>query len=758
MAQSNAVVAVRSTSGKSAATSSLPSAKSKLLRAISVQIEASQGSYIPWAGAKSWSFKALRKFIPQGAKRLVFACSGAGADAVAYGGLGLPMVMADLNPDVINAHKWVAKNPANAIQQLGQLFTLANNSPAQYSVLREEFNKTAKNTPRRAALFIYLIWHTTKGLCRYNQKGQFNAAFGGRHQGKKAVAVPADAIQRFATAMANASFTIQSLLESLSNAQAGDVVIIDPPYLPAEDAESCHTSYTATGFSLEDHRAMVSAIKAATGRGVMVISHDHLTRTTKALHAGASQIQPVDVPRRISKERATVAEGVFIYEPVSASRFNAHGVLTQPDERLTFKSKTGKSTAEIQIALIDGKWLAEFRYRLLCGDYAACTLPISRHSKQMAAKDEAIADAAGRLLSDVRAKCPNPESLPKVEQAELAELTAWVESLLLANPLPKPLPLSGKKFIDLFSGIGGFHEALKRQGAVCVAACERDKAARETYRQNFGSAIPIYEDIRTLDPSTLMAYDILCGGFPCQSFSKAGNEEGFAAEDKGPLFFEIVRIAAATKPALIILENVAAFANHDKGNTATQAMDALAEIGYAVSMKVLDASEFGVPQQRERLFIVAHRIDLFRPHGNPFGFPVGANPSKVMADILEQAITADRCTAKMIKLPSPATPKASGPKVVGLINGKNNQGYRVMSPQGKGATLCANSGGPGAKTGLYLVNGKPRRLTPRECARMQGFPESFIPNASATQARKQFGNSVAVPVVAAIAEVAARFL
>lgn len=727
-------------------------------KTVKVTSTTGKGSYMPWAGSKPWSRIILQALIIKNAKRLIFACGGAASDAVAYGQLGLPMVVGDLNPDVINAHKWVAKDLPKAIKTLEELFTHANNTAEAYNRLRDEFNSTPPNTQRRAALFIYLLWHTTKGLCRYNKSGKFNASFGARHKGKKAVAVPVAGLARFVKNMANTAFICTSLIETLKNAKCGDVVIVDPPYCPAETSKTCHNGYTKEGFSRADYLAMLEATKDAVSRGITVVIHDHLTKETRTLHRDADELLPVEVPRRVGGKHTTALEGVFIYRPATVSRFNAHGVMTTPDDRLAFTSPKGKSTAEIQFAQVDGKWIAEYRFRFICGAYEGCTLPLSVVSVLMASRDESIADAARRLLADVHTKCPTPADLPKVQQAELAALVAWAESLIPATVAAKQLPLAGMKFIDLFSGIGGFHEALKQNGATCVAACERDAAARQTYRQNHGNAIPIYEDIRTLDPATLMAYDILCGGFPCQSFSQAGDQEGFAAKDKGPLFFEIVRIAAATKPALLILENVEAFANHDDGKTATQAMDALAEIGYAVSLKVLDSSLFGVPQQRKRLFIVAHRIDLFRPQGNPFGFPVGSNPSMVVADILEEGITAGRCEAKMTKLPVSKSPKTSGPILVGLINGKKNQGYRVMSPWGKGVTLCANSGGPGSKTGLYLVDGKPRRLTPRECARMQGFPDSFIPNASATQARKQFGNSVAVPVVAAVAQAAAKFL
>jgi DNA (cytosine-5)-methyltransferase 1 len=439
----------------------------------------------------------------------------------------------------------------------------------------------------------------------------------------------------------------------------------------------------------------------------------------------------------------------------TASRFNAYGVLVTPDEKLVFASVKGKSTAEIHLACIDGQHYSEFRYQKCHGKHSGCTVPISEHSVPRATRAAAIADAARRLRADLLAKCPVRDDLIKAERAELDALLAWVDSLVTQPAEDKPL--EGKTFLDLFSGIGGFHQGLANLGAKCIGACEIDAAARDTYRANFGAHIPMHEDVRALDPATLPPIDIIAAGFPCQSFSAAGNREGIAAKDKGPLFFEVVRIAAVTRPALILLENVKGLMTLEGGAVARQVADALAEIGYAVSMQVLDASKFGVPQQRERVFVVAQRLDLFCPQGKPFAFPAGTDSSKVVADILEKRITADRCKASM----TPATTKRrsarTGQTVVGLIGGKNNQGYRVMSPNGKGATLCANSGGPGAKTGLYLADGKPRRLTPRECARMQGFPESFVPHSTPSQARKQFGNSVAVPVVSAVAEAAAKF-
>lgn len=437
------------------------------------------------------------------------------------------------------------------------------------------------------------------------------------------------------------------------------------------------------------------------------------------------------------------------------SRFNNFDTRPTPDGRLTFSSKSSKTNAEIQFARIGRhRWIAEYRFRFKCGGCHGRTLPLSARSQEMASKGAALANAAHRLLAHAEERCGDEALLTATQRNELAALRVWANA-----QIEKQLkPLIGASFFDVFAGVGGFHQGMASQGAVCVGAVEIDPAARATYLANYGTGFPFFEDARKLDAKALPDFDILCGGFPCQSFSIAGDAEGYQATGKGGLFFELVRIAKAKRPKQIILENVPAFATHDDGNTCDQALDALAEIGYDVSLQVLDSSKFGVPQQRERLFIVGIRLDIAAGDAAPFFFPDGTDDTKVVEDILEARVTTGRCTAKMKRLRPNLTERAERPIMVGLIDERNAQGYRVYSPKGKGVTLCAQSGGPGGQTGLYLISGKPRKLTPRECARMQGFPDSFQPHPSTFHARKQFGNSVAVPVVAAIAREAGNLL
>ena len=436
-----------------------------------------------------------------------------------------------------------------------------------------------------------------------------------------------------------------------------------------------------------------------------------------------------------------------------AHRFNEFGILATPDGAEKYDSK--KAKASIDFACIGNEWIAEYQFRFLCGRFHGSTLPLSTYSTAFPTKAEALRNAAARLVADIQAKCGNAADLPKVEQQELAEMLAWAESLV-AKPQEESKPFAGMTFMDGFAGIGGIHLGLTQQGARCVAAVEIDAAARETYLENHSGDYRMYRDIRDVDTDDLPDFDILAGGFPCQSFSTAGSQHGYNDPDKGALFFELIRIAKARQPKLMILENVEGFATHDGGKTADRAMTELANIGYSPSFEVLNASEFGVPQQRKRVFIVAVRLDIYYQTGNPFSFPQGEKPSRVVADILESGITDWRCSKPMVPKPT-AKPDPTRPIQVGLINGNPYQGSRVMSPDGQGITLCALSGGFG-QTGLYMVDGKPRGLTVRECARMQGFPENFRPHPNNKEARKQFGNSVAVPVVAAVAAAAGRFI
>lgn len=312
------------------------------------------------------------------------------------------------------------------------------------------------------------------------------------------------------------------------------------------------------------------------------------------------------------------------------------------------------------------------------------------------------------------------------------------------------------KYIDLFAGIGGFHQALSSFGGDCVFASEWDKHAAKVYEENYG--IKPHGDVTKIDEREIPSHDILCGGFPCQAFSISGKQRGFE-DDRGNLFFDIVRIAKFHKPKVLFLENVRNFERHDKGNTLKRVLEELDNIGYEVSHKVLNASDFGLPQNRERIFFVGIRKATCK---SIFTFPKPFNEFCSVADILENepegVKIVDRPDTYFTKKDYKPYLDLSGglllpnrPMQIGYVN-KGGQGERIYSTYGHAVTLSAYGGGVGSKTGLYYVDGVIRKLSPRECARVQGFPESFTLPQATTQAYKQFGNSVAVNVVKAIAK------
>lgn len=408
--------------------------------------------------------------------------------------------------------------------------------------------------------------------------------------------------------------------------------------------------------------------------------------------------------------------------------------------------------AIIVFAQRKGQWVAEFRVRTRCGRFHAGTMPLTNNSERHANLKNALHSAAARMVEAME-KATKGFVLNKRQKKAVAALTAWA-SQFEAAPTPEPTstPRQPKRFVDCFSGIGGFHAGLKQVGAVCAGSVEKCPKARETYAANYPGDYVVCDDIRKATANMFGKVDMVCGGFPCQSFSQAGHGEGFEDKEKGALFFDVARLIGDLAPESFILENVEALGSHDNGNTLDTILDHLTNLGYAVQTCVLNSGEFGLAQARLRMFIVGIHDSVLVNRITPFEFPRGTDASVVVADILGSAPVTEQCKQPMERQKANPKVRSTSIEVVGLIDGKDCQGYRVASPLGKGFTLCANSGGPGAKTGLYLVGGKPRRLTVRECALMQGFPESFKPHARTGIAKRQFGNSVAVPVVAAIAE------
>ncbi|MBY6203252.1 DNA (cytosine-5-)-methyltransferase [Maritalea mobilis] len=332
---------------------------------------------------------------------------------------------------------------------------------------------------------------------------------------------------------------------------------------------------------------------------------------------------------------------------------------------------------------------------------------------------------------------------------------------------------SSFKFIDLFAGIGGLRRGFDAIGGECVFTCEMNKFSQQTYRANFGADHEIAGDITLVEAADVPPHDLLLAGFPCQPFSLAGvskknslgRAHGFADETQGTLFFDVVRMLRHHQPRAFLLENVKNLLSHDRGNTMRVILHALDELGYEVDYRVIDARSW-VPQHRERIFIAGFR----REHKTTFSFndvqiPKGPNPT--LGSILhpedgseaaderytfgKQAVVHERYTLTD-GLWSYLQGYAAKHKAAG-----NGFGFGLVTPDKVARTLSARYHKDGSEI-LVAQRGKnPRRLTPRECARLMGFdrPGTNDPwkiPVSDTQAYRQFGNAVAAPVAVAIAE------
>jgi DNA (cytosine-5)-methyltransferase 1 len=302
-------------------------------------------------------------------------------------------------------------------------------------------------------------------------------------------------------------------------------------------------------------------------------------------------------------------------------------------------------------------------------------------------------------------------------------------------------------FIDLFAGIGGMRIAFEKTGGECVFSSEWDKFAQQTYLANFGE-VP-YGDITKVELSDIPKHDVLIGGFPCQPFSNAGLKRGFE-DTRGTLFFDVARIINHRKPSMVLLENVKGFTTHDKGRTMETVKETLESLGYNVFFKVLNARDFGVPQNRERIFIVALNKRKLGSIG--FDFPNPTRKPTKLGDILENSV--DEKYTISNKLWAGHKRRLREHREKG-----NGFGYSLFNSESSyTSTISARYYKDGSEILIEQLNDNPRKLTPREAARLQGFPEGFKIPVSDNQAYKQFGNSVAVPVIQAIARKMVRIL
>ena len=304
-------------------------------------------------------------------------------------------------------------------------------------------------------------------------------------------------------------------------------------------------------------------------------------------------------------------------------------------------------------------------------------------------------------------------------------------------------------FIDLFAGIGGMRLAFESAGGRCVYSNEWNKYSQQTYFANFGEQPE--GDITKVDENSIPDHDVLVAGFPCQPFSIAGvskknslgRETGFQDKTQGTLFFDVCRILKAKRPKAFLLENVKNLKSHDKGRTFKIIMESLNELKYDVYTAILDGQNY-VPQHRERILIVGFDKERYG-ESLPFSFDINPkNPKPLMKDILEKS--ADDKYTLSDKLWLYLQNYAAKHKAAG-----NGFGYGIAERNGISRTLSARYYKDGSEILIEQKGKNPRRLTPRECARLQGFSDDFKIVVSDTQAYKQFGNSVVVPLMADVA-------
>lgn len=299
--------------------------------------------------------------------------------------------------------------------------------------------------------------------------------------------------------------------------------------------------------------------------------------------------------------------------------------------------------------------------------------------------------------------------------------------------------MSEFKFIDLFAGIGGIRRPYQNLGGECVFSSEIDKFAVKTYEANWNETPS--GDITKIDAKDIPQFDVLLAGFPCQAFSIAGKRQGFN-DTRGTMFFEVERILEYHNPKCFMLENVKGLLSHDKGNTFKVMRDILEnKLGYKIFYKVLNAKDFGVPQNRERIIIVG-----FKNHNVKFEFPEPTGKETRLGDILEPNVDPKYTISDKIWASHQRRKEEHRAK-------GNGFGYSLFNEDSPyTSTISARYYKDGSEILIAQEGKNPRKLTPREAARLQGFPEDFKLVVSDVQCYKQFGNSVPTKMIEAVAK------
>lgn len=316
------------------------------------------------------------------------------------------------------------------------------------------------------------------------------------------------------------------------------------------------------------------------------------------------------------------------------------------------------------------------------------------------------------------------------------------------------------KFLELCAGIGGFRQALENLGCECVGYSEIDKHAIKLYSAWYNDECN-FGDITKIEAEKLPDFELLVGGFPCQAFSVAGKRGGFN-DTRGTIFFDFARIMKAKKPKFAIFENVKGLLNHDGGKTYETMLRTLDELGYNAQWGILNTRFHGLPQNRERVYIVANLRErsstkILFERGNGSADKVEGTENVIIGQFYNRKGKTHQDLGVISSeghSPALLATTHKNPRIVkiGDIDGLNTQYSRVYDSEGVSTTINAQGGGLGAKTGLYNVEHKVRRLTPKECFRLQGFKDEMVElgyklGISDTQLYKMAGNAVSVPVV-----------
>lgn len=365
-------------------------------------------------------------------------------------------------------------------------------------------------------------------------------------------------------------------------------------------------------------------------------------------------------------------------------------------------------------------------------------------------------DISRKELSDSLNFSKEEEKNLKLWEEEKLDIPPKIYNAIINFPTEPQFTAPSKsnaKFtqIDLFAGIGGIRLAFQSEGGRTVFSSEWDKFAQKTYRINYGETP--FGDITKINETEIPDHDILLAGFPCQPFSQAGLKKGFE-DTRGTLFFDIARILKEKRPKAFLLENVKQLKGHDKGRTINVILNTLNELNYYVpEPQILNSRNFGLPQNRERIIIVGFNRDYLPILHEEFIYPIGNSNSTIsVGSILEENVPEKYTISDKLYRGHIERRKAHKKK-------GNGFGFNLVNSSSPYTnTISARYYKDGSEALVEQVGKNPRMLTPRECARLQGFPEDFVIPVSNAQAYKQFGNSVSINVINAVAKQMLKFM